>query len=804
MFDRIRQDLRFGLRALVRNPLFASIALVALTLGIGANSVILSAVNAVLLRPLPYADPDRLVRIWSSDRGSPRGVSVPDLEDWKPRAHSIEKMAAFQSRTLTLTGLSEPLRLNGTAISGDLVGLLGVEPLLGHAALAERERPLRMGRILVSYGFWQRYFNADPGVLGQTLQIEGQPVSIVGVMPPEFWFPTRGVDVWAPLEARESDQDRSHRDLAVIARLKPGVQPAEARKDLNEAASALAGLHPDANQDMGIALIPLREHLLGDSEGPLFILMTAVLLVLLITCANVANLLLARAALREREIAMRAAMGARRHRLMAQLLTESVLLALLGGLLGLPLADWALRLLASSVPADMAAQLPGFRHLKIDPQAFSLTMLLALFTGIVFGIVPALRGARTDLIHALKPNAGESGRGIRGRGLSRAMVICQTAAVLTLLITSSLAIRSFIRVQAVDPGFDPGNALATRLEPPSFKYGHPGEVSEYYRRLVERLKGMPEIRDAAASSNVPLGKGGHTLRIDLKSLPTQKGRLPMASTIKMTPDYFRTAGIGLSEGRPFTESDGTGLPSAIVNQALARRHWPHSSPLGEQIRVRGEGDWRTIVGVVDDVKNSGLVYPTFPEVYLPYQQNPYRTMYVIVRTNGSALEIADRLRSEIWAVDSDQPISEMRPLQDFVDEWATPRRLFAFLLGSFSIVAAGLALVGIYGLVSFTVNRQTRQIGIRMALGARPGTILTGVLAKNLRLMTIGMVLGLAGAWGFGRLLAGSLFLYGVTPTDSFSFLVFPALLLMAGSAAAVFPALRAARVEPVEALRRE
>jgi len=802
--ETLWQDLRFGARVLARSPGFTAVAVLSLALGIGANAAIFSLVEAVLLRPLPFREPERLVMVWedASQVGFPRNTPAPaNYADWKAQNQVFEGMAAIRYRSYNLTGDGEPEKINAQAVTADFFPLLGISPAPGRNFLPEEDRPGAGRVVIVGHGLWQQRFGSDPGVVGQELLLDGQKYTIVGVAPAGFQFLATDTALWVPIAFSPQDlATRTSHNLTVLARLKPGVTPQQAHADVGAITERIARDYPDQARDLRAFVLPLREQLAGQVSRALIVLLVAVGCVLLIACANVANLLLAHAAARGKEIAVRAALGAGRARIVRQLLTESLLLALAGALCGLLLAEASMTFLKQLIPEGMTA-LTGVR---IDLRVLGYTVLVSLGAGIVFGLAPALQAARLDLNEALKQG---SGRAILGghRRLRGALVVAEVALALVLLIGAGLMIRTIVRLQGLDPGFRPEKVMTLKTALSRQKYGELPRRAAFYREVLERVRALPGVAAAGYTTSVPLVWRGGTNGFTVEGQPRAPGR--DANHRQISPDYFRTMGIPLRAGRIFDEHDGpNALPVAMINETMAGKFWPGGEALGKRFKLGGpDAPWMTVVGIVGDVRQMGLDVPVKAEMYFPYQQIDMfwaAPTFLAIRSAGDPADLVAAVRREVRAVDPDQPISDVRTMEEILGREVAPRRLQMTLLAGFAGLALLLASLGIYGVISYAVSQRTPEIGIRMALGARPRDVLGMVVGGGLRLAALGVGIGLAAALALTRVMAS--LLYGVSTTDPLTFVSIPLLLLAVALAASYLPARRALRVDPVAALRSE
>ena len=805
--NALLQDLRYALRMLIKRPAFSLVAILTLGLAIGANSAIFSVVNAVLLRPLPYAHSEQLVRVFGSQPQLALAPTSPaNFLEWKEQNEVFERIATYVGQGFNLTGGDKPERVIGARVSADLFPLLGVQPGLGRAFTEEEDQDGHGQVVILSHEFWQSRFGGDSHTLNQTITLNEKPYTVVGIMPPGFAFPDTRTQVWTPVAFNPAE--RATRDtnfIDIIARLKPGVSIEQARAHMAALAQRQAERYPQSNTGVGAKVISLHEQTVGDVRPMLVVLLGAVGFVLLIACANVANLLLARAAARQKEMAIRGALGASRARVVRLLLTESVVLAVLGGAVGLILASWSLDLLVSLKPAN----LPRLAEIGINRTVFVFTLAISVVTGIVFGLVPAFQASKPDLNEGLK-DSGRGATGGPGRHRVRTLlVVSEVALSLVLLVGAGLMMRSFARLLAVDPGFKADHVLTAFVSLPVSKYPRGDEQAAFFGRLIERLRNLPGVSSAGVVSDMPLFGGSSTgLEIDGRPAPLP-GQRPLADYRMISPDYFTAMGIRLVRGRAFSRHDTEDAPGVvIINETMAARFFPGEDPIGKRIGLSGNPrDWREIVGVVGDVRNYGVDSDVKPEAYVPLVQNApgylasvASAMNVIVRSTNAPAALTTTLREQVQALDKDQPVSEVRTMEWYLSESMAQRRFNMLLLGAFGGLALVLAAVGIYGVIAYTVTQRTHEMGIRIALGARGGDILKLIFAHALFTTLTGIVIGLGAALALTRLLQN--LLYQVTATDPFVFGSITLLLLLVAMVATYIPARRAMKVDPITALR--
>ncbi|MGE0129985.1 MAG: ABC transporter permease [Blastocatellales bacterium] len=805
------QDVRYGIRLLIKKPAFTIIAVMTLALGIGANTAIFSVVHAALLRPLPYEKPDQLMMIWerNQSRNLDRSQASPVTYcDWREQKQVFDKIAGwwYPQVNLTDTG-SEPERVRTVDVTDGFFDVLGAKPMIGRGFQSGEDRPGGERLAVIGHALWQRRFNSDPNVYGKTITLDGRSFTVVGVMPAGFNYPN-DTEVWCPLGWDPRQHSRNARFFEVVARLKDGVSPQQAQVEMNALSSRIAQENPQSNKDWTAAVVPLRDQLVGDFRLALLVLFVAVGLVLLIACANVANLMLARAGAREKEVAIRLAIGATRGRLVRQLLTESVLLALMGGVFGLLLAVWGTDVLLKVNPVEI----PQLDDLKVNSQILGFTLGVSLLTGLIFGLIPALQSSRTDLNRTLKEGGRDSRSG--GSRVRSALVVAEVAVALVLLVGAGLLLKSFARLQHIDPGFSPNNVLTFNLQLPVSSYRDWRQVPELYSQLIARLKALPGVQSADAAGFLPL-EGGWPTKFLIYGQPAPlRGEEPVAQHRPVSESYFQTMGIQGLGGRQFDERDNADTPGVvIVNEALARRYFPNENPIGKRItttarqygplgRVMPQSLEMEIVGLVGNEKNSSLNKTAEPAIYFSHRQFAYRSMNVVVRTTAEPMSLANAARNEVWAVDRNLPVSNIKTMEQRLGDSIARPRFSALLLGLFAALALILAAVGIYGVISYAVEQRTHEIGVRMAMGARATDILTLVVGQGLALSLAGVGVGIAGALGLTRLISG--LLYGVTATDPLTFVGMPALLVAVALLACWIPARRATKVDPMIALRYE
>ena len=807
-----RQDLRYGFRTLRKRPGFTVVAVIALGLGIGVNTAIFSVVNTLLISPLPFRDSERLVMVWEFNRTRDKHqnvISPANFMDWREQSQSFEDLATFRDVRLSLTGVGDPLDAPAQQTTPNLFSLLGVEPILGRSFKPEDGAADAPPVVIISYGLWQSRFGGDPSIIGKTVTLNGTGVNIVGVLPAGFqWFIKKGsltdkpAEIWLPLSLTEEQRVRRGRYMMAVGRLKPGVTQAQAQAELNTIAARLEQQYADFNTGWGVEAVPLREQFVGDVRPALYVLLGAVGFVLLIACANVANLLLARAASRHREIAIRTALGAGRRRIIRQLLTESVLLSMLGGALGLMIAWWGTGAIVALSPSDLV----NLDRVSINLPVLGFTLLVSLLTGILFGLAPAFEATRLNLSESLKDGDKGGSGGTRSRRLRSVFVIAEVALALVLLASAGLMLKSFLRLQTVNPGFETERLLTMRVVLPGRKYPEEYQRTAFFRQAVERISHLPGVRSASAVSFLPFAGLGSATRFMIEGRPAPKpGDSPTTDVRVIDANYFRTMSIPLLRGRGFTEQEATEKRGVIViNETLARKYFADEDPIGKRITVN-MSDKPTpslIIGVVGDIKHVSLDSEDKAMVYWTHPELAHSSMTIVVRTEGEPLSLAPAAQREIQAIDPDQPVADVRTMEQLIATSVARARFNALLLALFAALALILASVGIYGVMAYAVVQRTREIGIRIALGAQSRDVLKMIVGQGMMLTLIGVGLGLVGAFALTRLMSSLLF--GVSATDPLTFAVVSFLLSAVAFLACYIPARRATRVDPMVALRYE
>jgi len=821
--NTILQDVRYGVRMLIKTPALTFVVILALALGIGANTAIFSVINAVVLRPLPYDHAEELLFL---NERSPvldeMSISYPNFTDWRNQNHVFEKIGVYNRNSYNLTGYGEAERILTAQVSADLFSALRVNAAVGRLFTNEEDKPGAAPVVVLSYALWQRRFGGQTNIVNQSLTLNGKNYAVIGVMPPDYAFPSR-VEMWVPVGQLSGDpnwqQRGNHPGLYGVARLKPGTTPAQAQADMNNIAANLEKQYPDSNTSNGIRIRSMMEVLVGNTvRDTLWILFGAVAFVLLIACANIANLLLARATARRKEMAIRAAMGAGRWRIARQLLAESLLLAIIGGGLGLVIATVSIKFILYVSPTAI----PRSREIALDWRVLVFTIGVSLLTGILFGLVPAIQAGEVDVHETLK----EAGRGTSARHwLRSSLVIVEVATTMVLLIGAGLMIRSFYRLENVNPGFSYEHLTSFTVALPQKKYATEEQRSEFFNRLVENLRTLPGVQSVAAASGLPLGNNGWQTSFVVDGRPQPPpGQTPLMEACTVTPDYFRTMDIPLLHGRYFTPQDNrsfiadrdlskanegerliAGSNVIIVDQEFARIHWPNEEAVGKRIRFGNDpkAPVLEVVGVVGRVKMESLSDDSNRvQGYFSFSQIPFGGMTVIIKGNGDPNLLIASARAQVKAVDPDQPIYNIRTMDEIRGESVAPQRLNLMLLSIFAGIALVLAIVGIYGVMSYAVTQRTHEIGIRMAIGAQPRDVFRMIMGQGMLLTVAGLVAGLLGAFGLTRLMATMLF--GVKPTDPATFAGVALLLTLVALIACYIPGRRATKVDPVDSLRYE
>ena len=809
--ETLRQ-IRYAFRTLRRNRLYAAVSIFTLALGIGASTVIFSAVNAILLRPLPYHQDGQLVFLFLRDvaRGNDRmPLSVPELHDFRQQAQTLDGVAAYYEGNFNITSHGQPEQIAGTRVSVNLMPLLGMKPVLGRNFLPEEEFQSQQGGVVIlSHRLWTRRFNANPDILNQAVTMNGLTYRVVGVMSPDFFFPDREAELWVPLlMVNSKNYPRSTRLLHVIGRLKPDVTLPQAQTELATIAARLEQSYNE-NKGMGATAVSLQDYVFRDIRLPLQILLGAAAFLLLIVCANVTSLQLARAAIRGKEVALRAALGANRRHLIRQLMIESLVLALLGGVLGLILAFGGNRLLLAFSPHNV----PRMDEIGIDYRVLVFALAVSVLTSLLFGIIPALRTSKPDLQEGLKE--GTQGLwGLGGRGIFKVVVVSEVALAVVLLTGAGLLVKSFRQLRAVSPGFDPENVVTMQIALPPAKYREEPQITTFFEQLVERVRTLPGVKYAGVTQSLPLGSGDTffmALDVPGRTDPQQREGRPFVAYFQVSPDYFPAIGASLLDGRFFTDEDSKpGPPTTIINEKVASFYFPNESPIGKSIRAGSPDGWgpeMTIIGVVADIRFEELARSPAMQIYTLHSKGlgigVSNTMILAARTSSDPATLIAPIREQVWSLDKDQPVAKVATMEKVVSDSLARRRFIMILLGAFAAMALTLASLGIYGVISYFVVQRGREIGIRMALGAERRSVLMMVMKQGMALVLSGIAIGLAGAYLLTRLIASLLF--GVTTRDPMTFIVTPLIIAAVALLAISIPALKATKVDPLRALRYE
>lgn len=805
------QDIQYGVRMMFKKPGFTAITVMTLALGIGANTAIFSLVSAVLVQPLKYREPDRLVMVWEDESaaGFPRETpAVANYADWKAQNQSFEEMAALEQRSYDLTGEGEPEKISAFGVTANFFSLLGVSPALGRTFTPEEDKSGANKVVVISHSLWLNRFGGERGIINRNIPLNGEQYTIVGVMPAGFEFESADINLWTPIALTpEQLANRHNHYLEVIARLKPGVAAAQANADIQAITSRIAAAYPDDAEGLSAAVVPLHEQLIGDVRRPLLLLLVAVGFVLLIACANVGGVLLSRAAARQKEIAVRAALGASRWRIVRQLLTESVLLGSAGGLVGLLLALWTLAFLQQLIPAGMRAS----TTLKLDLPVLGSTLLVSLLAGLIFGLAPALQASKIDLNSALKQGGGRAGgTGAAQRLLRSTFVVVEIALALVLLVGAGLLIQTLSKLRGQYSELRPESVLTVRTQLAGNRYREHPKRTAFYDQVLARVKNLPGVASAGYTTAVPLVWKGGANGLTLEGREAEPNASWNANHRQVSPDYFQTMNIGLRQGRVFNEMDNErALPVAVINETMARQYWPGQSPIGRRFKVGGINEsnpWLTIVGVVADVRQIRADAPVKAEMYVPYWQAAafptFAPRDLVIRTSVAPASLVPAVHQTIHEIDPYQPLSSIRTMDEVLNRETAQRRVGMLLLVAFAALALLLASLGIYGVLSYFVVQHIPEIGIRMALGAGRSDVLRLVIGKGMKLALAGIAIGLIGAFMLTRLMASLLF--GVSAIDPLTFAGVAGLLTIIALLACYLPARRATKVDPMIALRYE
>jgi putative ABC transport system permease protein len=802
--DTLVRDIRYACRSLFAHRGVTAVAILSLALGIGANTAIFSAIRAILLRPLPYKDPQRLAMLWLDNRrlGLHEDLtSYPNYLDWKNN-RVFEDMAGFRPGSAVLTGLEEPARIAAATVNWNLLSVLGVPPLLGRNFTAQDDEPGAAHVVILSYRFWQRQFAGDHQVLGKPIEINGDRYQIVGVMPDGFAFPDKGTEIWAPLALTLRGRgNRGGFFLSVIGRLKPGINKEQARAEMSAIGARLEAQYPSTNRGYGVWVVPLLDQVVGTLRQALYVLLGAVAFVLLIACLNAANLFLGRGAVRSREIAVRAALGAGRRRLVRQLLTESAVLSLIAGSLGLAMAFGGIRGLILLAPKD----LPRLDEIAIDGSVLGFTLGVSLLAGILFGILPALRISSVDLNESLREGGRGMAGGKRARLVRSSLTVAEVAFSMILLTGAGLMMRSLVNLYSIHPGFRTENVLTWRISAPRGKYQSGLTVAGFYSTLLERIRAIPGVEGAAAISDIFLSETPNSGSFSVEGHPDPPPEQRIeATTDRVTPDYFQTMGVRLVRGRFFADHDGPDTtPVVLINETMARRFWPGEDAVGKRFKfgdAASQSPWLTVVGILGDMRRQGMEKPARSETFEPLAQSPFGNLTLVVPTAAEPDKAAGAVRDAIRSLEPRAVLFSRSTVADQIGDSIAQRRFETLLLGLFSLLALVLAAVGIYGVVYQSVTQRINEIGIRVALGAQKGGLLQMVVGDALRLVGLGAVVGSVAAFAISRTLSS--FLFAVTAADPLTYVAVIALLAVAAALASLIPARRAASVDPVHALR--
>jgi putative ABC transport system permease protein len=806
----VLQDIRYAARKLARTPAFTIVAAFTLALAIGATTAIFSVIDGVLLKPLPFRDPENVVRVTNMRGGNRMVSSTPDYIDFRTQAKSFASLSPIDNQPMNLTGGSEPERVSAARVGATFWNLLGVQPALGRGFAPKEDESSATRVVVLSDGLWKRRFGSDPKIVGKTISLDGNTYTVIGVAGSQFSFPDRP-DLWVPLVFGEDELNPENRGahwMGIIGRLAPNVSAKQAEAEMIAITRRLEQLYPDANTGMTAAVIPIQEYMVGDVRPALYVMLGAVAFVLLIACANVANLLLVRAASRESEMAVRTALGAGSWRIVRQLVTESVLLAVVGGVVGTLLALWGVDLLLELAPAG----LPRINEVTVNGTVLLFTAGVTVLTGLLFGAFPALQSARSNVSGVLKDGMRGSSGGVASRRARNTLVMVEMALAVVLLVGAGLLIRSFSKLVAVDPGFRAERVVTFTIAAPDTKYGEYAQRRAMVADLLARMQRLPGVQGSAVVTGLPLSNMMMRTGAHIVGTPPDKPSERKVTDVAMvTPGYFATMGIPMVAGRDFNERDGTGAPVvSIVNQEFVKRYFPNENPIGKRIELGWEQDTAAtggnmtlggeIVGVVGNVKRRGLAAEIFPETYASYMQPTFSNFSVVVRSTADPASVMAGIRAQVRELDRDLPLSELRQLSELVSSSVSRPRFYTTLLGVFAAIALVLAAVGIYGVISYAVSLRMRELGIRIALGATGRQVSRLVLRQGVTLAVAGVVLGGVGAYWLARLL-GSL-LFGVTAADPVTFAGVAGLLTAIAALACYIPARRAARVDPLLAMR--
>lgn len=798
----LSRDIRYGVRTLVKSPGFSAAVLLVFALGIGVNSALFSALSAILLQKLPFAEPERVVTLWevNPQKGFDQSpVSAAAFVDWRERTKVFEQMSLYDSDSRVLTGEGEPERLPGARVSPNFFTLLGVRAAQGSTFLPEEGRADGDQVVIISHDLWHRRFSSDPTIVGKPITLDNKINIVIGVLPPDFRFLGQA-DIWSEFRpSGEALRERDARYLTAVARLRRGATLAQAQAELDVVSRGLQQDYPATSAGWGASVIPLRDYLVSGVRPSLMILFGAVTFVLLIACTNVASMLLARLSGRRKEFAVRAALGATRLHIIRQLLIECLLLALLGGSLGLLLAFWCINLITAFVPETVSRG-----EITLDSRVLGFTLAISILSGLLSGLAPVLQTSKLNLSESLKENAHGAMGGTRHSRLRRLLIIAEVSLSLMLLVGAGLMVKSFLRLKQVNPGFNPDHVLTAKISLPPSSYPDSTRRAAFFQQLLTQLETVPGVQSVGATTGLPLSGTSMNFRFSLEGQPPPSGEFSQAQYRAVSPGYFRTMGIPLLAGRDFTNRDGAEAPGVVViNETMARRLFPQGDALGKRLSITyGKPTPREVIGIVGDVKHLKLEEGPKPEMYVPYTQNPWGFMTVVLRTTAPPDDLSSAVRSEVWRVDRNQPVDKVMALDQILYESVAQPRLYTLLLALFAVLAIILSATGIYGMTAYTVSQRTHEIGVRLALGARPNDVLKLVVRQGMFVVLIGVAVGFLISVTLTRILSS--LLYGVSATDLATFVEVLALLIGVAFLACYLPARRATKVDPLIALRNE